>query len=58
MPKLITSGQKNFIKSLLEDLDFDLADFTGKELQALTFDEASEIIDGLKAERMNRNYHK
>jgi hypothetical protein len=58
MPATITTGQKTFIKSLLEELDADLADFTGKELQALTFDEASGIIDELKAERMNRNYRK
>ncbi len=46
----ITDGQKSYIKELLERTGADLADFTGKELERLSYREASEIIDSLQDE--------
>ena len=55
MPGMATVGQKTFIKDLLEQLDTDLADFTAKEMEELTWQDASSIIDELKTERLSRH---
>jgi len=54
MPSMATVNQQEFIRELLDALDADLADFTGKELHELTVAEASVIIADLKSEQFIR----
>lgn len=46
-----TENQKDFINELLDEVGADLESYIDKDIDELTFDEASELIETLKDEK-------